>query len=391
MTKFLITTSFGLEALVKRQLLDMGYEDFEVSDGMISLNGQLSDISKLNINLREADRVYLVVDSFKAGDFDELFERVKAISWSDFLDKQSNFIVNARTYKSKLFSIRTIQSVTEKAIIDSMRKKYRVNHFEKSGHRVQIEVMLKNDIASVVIDTSGEGLHKRGYREDTVKAPLRENLAAALVDLSFYNPDRFLFDGFCGSGTILIEAARKARNIAPGIDRNFDYEDFIFIDKDHHKNAKKEALSVIDYDKKLNLLGSDISGRAIGLAKNNAINAGVEEDISFLTRDISNVALKDDYGIIITNPPYGERLSRVDTDEIYQKINDKFKNMDTWSCYFITSDERFDQKFKRRLSKKRKLYNGGEKVDFYQYFGKKPDNNGGNNWLIKKKRMMVRG
>lgn len=379
MTKFLITTSFGLEALVKRQLLDMGYEDFEVSDGMISLNGELSDISKLNINLREADRVYLVVDSFKSGDFDELFERVKAISWPDFLDKQSNFIVNARTHKSKLFSIRTIQSVTEKAIIDSMRKKYKINHFEKSGHRVQIEVMLKNDIASVVIDTSGEGLHKRGYREDTVKAPLRENLAAALVDLSFYNADRFLFDGFCGSGTILIEAARKARNIAPGIDRNFDYEDFIFIDKDHHKNAKKEALSVIDYDKKLNLLGSDISGRAISLAKNNAINAGVEEDISFLTRDISNVALKDDYGIIITNPPYGERLSRVDTDEIYQKVNDKFKDMDTWSCYFITSDERFDQKFKRRLSKKRKLYNGGEKVDFYQYFGKKPDNNGGNN------------
>ena len=391
MTKFLITTSFGLEALVKRQLLDMGYEDFEVSDGMISLNGELSDISKLNINLREADRVYLLVDSFKAGDFDELFERVKAISWPDFLDKDSNFIVNARTHKSKLFSIRTIQSVTEKAIIDSMRKKYKINHFEKSGHRVQIEVMLKNDIASVVIDTSGEGLHKRGYREDTVKAPLRENLAAALVDLSFYNPDRFLFDGFCGSGTILIEAARKARNIAPGIDRNFDYEDFIFIDKDHHKNAKKEALSVINYDKKLNLLGSDISGRAISLAKNNAINAGVEEDISFLTRDISNVAFKDDYGIIITNPPYGERLSRVDTDEIYQKINDKFRDMDTWSCYFITSDERFDQKFKRRLSKKRKLYNGGEKVDFYQYFGKKPDNNGGNNWLIKKKRMMVRG
>ena len=379
MTKFLITTSFGLEALVKRQLIDMGYKDYEVSDGMISLNGELSDISKLNINLREADRVYLLVDSFKAGDFDELFERVKAISWPDFLDKDSNFIVNARTHKSKLFSIRTIQSVTEKAIIDSMRKKYKINHFEKSGHRVQIEVMLKNDIASVVIDTSGEGLHKRGYREDTVKAPLRENLAAALVDLSFYNPDRFLFDGFCGSGTILIEAARKARNIAPGIDRNFDYEDFIFIDKDHHKNAKKEALSVINYDKKLNLLGSDISGRAISLAKNNAINAGVEEDISFLTRDISNVAFKDDYGIIITNPPYGERLSRVDTDEIYQKINDKFRDMDTWSCYFITSDERFDQKFKRRLSKKRKLYNGGEKVDFYQYFGKKPDNNGGNN------------
>lgn len=379
MTKFLITTSFGLEALIKRQLFDMGYKDFEVSDGMIVLNGQLSDISKLNINLREADRVYLVVDSFKAHDFDELFEKVKAIPWPDFLAADNNFIISARTHKSKLFSIRTIQSVTEKAVIDSMRKKYRINHFAKSGPRVQIEVMLKNNIATVAIDTSGEGLHKRGYREDTVKAPLRENLAAALVDLSFYNPDRFLFDGFCGSGTILIEAARKARNIAPGIDRNFDYENFIFIDKDHHKNAKKEALSVIDYDKKLNLLGSDISGRAISLAKNNAMNAGVEEDISFVTRDISNVALKDDYGIIITNPPYGERLSRVDTDEIYKKINDKFKNMATWSCYFITSDDKFDQKFNRKLSKKRKLYNGGEKVDFYQYFGKKPNNNGGNN------------
>ncbi len=380
MTKFLITTSFGLEALVKRQLLDMGFEDFEVSDGMISLNTDLSNISKLNINLREADRLYLVIDEFKAHDFDQLFEKVKQISWPDFLAKDSNFIVSARSHKSKLFSIRTIQSVSEKAIIESMRKRYNINHFEKNGHRVQVEVMLKNDFATVAIDTSGEGLHKRGYREDTVKAPLRENLAAALVDLSFYNSDRFLFDGFCGSGTILIEAARKARNIAPGIDRDFDFENFIFIDKDHHKLAKKEALEVIDYDKKLNLLGSDISGRAISLAKNNAINAGVGEDISFITRDITNVAIKDDFGIMITNPPYGQRLSHVDTDDIYKKINQKFKNMETWSFYFITSDEKFDQKFKRKLSKKRKLYNGGEKVDFYQYFGKKPDKNGGNNW-----------
>ena len=390
MTNFLITTSFGLEALVKRQLLDMGYEDFEVSDGMISLNANLSDISKLNINLRQADRVYLVVDEFMANDFDQLFEGVKKISWPDYLAKDSNFMVSARTHKSKLFSVPSIQSVTEKAIVDSMRKRFNIKHFDKSGHRVQIEVMLKNDIATIAIDTSGEGLHKRGYREDSVKAPLRENLAAALVDLSFYNPDRFLFDGFCGSGTILIEAARKARNIAPGIDRNFDFENFIFIDKDQHKMAKKQALEVIDYDKKLNLLGSDISGRAISLAKNNAINAGVGEDISFLTRDFSNVAIKDDFGIMISNPPYGERLSNIDTDEIYAKINDKFKNKDTWSLYFISSDEKFDQKFKRKLSKKRKLYNGGEKVDFYQYYGKKPDKNGGNNWLQGKKTLTVK-
>ena len=374
MTKFMITTSFGLESLVKWQLKDMGYENFKLSDGQVILDTRLDDVGKLNINLREADRVYLILKTFEAKEFDQLFEGIKAINWPDLLDKDSNFIVGASTYKSKLFSVRTIQSISEKAIVESMKTKYKINHFSKSSHRVQIEVSINKNMASILIDTSGEGLHKRGYREDSVKAPLRENLAAGLVDLSFYKPDRFLFDGFCGSGTILIEAARRARNIAPGIDRSFDFENFIFIDKDCYKKAKKEALDAIDYDVKLNILGSDISGRAISLAKNNAINAGVGEDISFITRDIKSVALKDDYGILISNPPYGKRLSDFDTDDLYKKINDKFKNLDTWSLYFITSDESFDKSFKRKLSKKRKLYNGGQKVDFYQYFGKKPPN-----------------
>lgn len=374
MTKFMITTSFGLESLVKWQLRDMGYENFKLSDGQIILDANLDDVGKLNINLREADRVYLILKTFEAKDFDQLFEGIKAINWPDLLDKDSNFIVGARTYKSKLFSVRTIQSISEKAIVESMKTKYKINHFSKSSHRVQIEVSINKNMVSVLIDTSGEGLHKRGYREDSVKAPLRENLAAGLVDLSFYKPDRFLFDGFCGSGTILIEAARRARNIAPGIDRSFDFENFIFIDKDCYKKAKKEALDAIDYDVKLNILGSDISGRAISLAKNNAINAGVGEDISFITRDIKSVALKDDYGILISNPPYGKRLSDFDTDDLYKKINDKFKSLDTWSLYFITSDENFDKSFSKKLSKKRKLYNGGQKVDFYQYFGKKPAN-----------------
>ena len=374
MTKFMITTSFGLESLVKWQLKDMGYENFKLSDGQIILDTRLDDVGKLNINLREADRVYLILKTFEAKEFDQLFEGIKAINWPDLLDKDSNFIVGARTYKSKLFSVRTIQSISEKAIVESMKTKYKINHFSKSSHRVQIEVSINKNVASVLIDTSGDGLHKRGYREDSVKAPLRENLAAGLVDLSFYNPDRFLFDGFCGSGTILIEAARRARNIAPGIDRSFDFENFIFIDKDCYKKAKKEALDAIDYNVKLNILGSDISGRAISLAKNNAINAGVGEDISFITRDIKSVALKDDYGILISNPPYGKRLSDFDTDDLYKKINDKFKSLDTWSLYFITRDENFDKSFMRKLSKKRKLYNGGQKVDFYQYFGKKPSN-----------------
>ncbi|MCI7238840.1 MAG: class I SAM-dependent RNA methyltransferase [Peptoniphilaceae bacterium] len=372
MEKILISCSFGLEAIIKRELIDLGYENIKVNDGMIEIEAILSDIAKLNMSLRCADRVYLLIDSFKARTYDELFENVKAIPWPDFLSEDSNFLVNARSFKSKLYSLRDIQSISEKAIIESMKKTYRKNIFSKSAEKVGIEIMLERDIARITIDTTGPGLHKRGYREDSVKAPLRENLAAALVDLSFYNKDRFLFDGFCGSGTILIEAARKARNIAPGLDRDFDFQKFIFMDKDIYKKAKVAALEAIDYDTKLNLLGSDISGRAIELAKNNAINAGVEEDISFIKRDFGSVALKDDYGIMISNLPYGLRLSELDLDGIYKKIIDKFKNQKTRSLYFLTADETFEKKIKRKASKRRKLYNGGEKVDYYQYFGPRP-------------------
>lgn len=374
MSKFIITTSFGLEALVKRQLIDLGYKDMEVRDGKIILEAPLSDLPSLNINLREADRVYLEILNFKAFTFEELFEKINAFDWADIISKEGNFIVNARTYKSKLFSLRSIQSISEKAIISSLQRKYKLRTFPKTGERYKIEVMIEKNIVSVCLDTSGEGLHKRGYREDSVKAPLRENLAAGLVDLSFYNPDRFLFDGFCGSGTILIEAARIARNMAPGLDRDFDFIHYSFFDSKHYDNAKKEALEKIDYSKKLNILGADISPRAITLAKENAINAGVDEDISFITRDIESVALKDDYGILITNPPYGQRLSRIDMDDLYRKLNDKFLKFETWSMYFISGDKNFQRNFKKKVSKRRKLYNGGEKVDFYQYFGKRPKN-----------------
>ena len=379
MEKILITTSFGLESLVKFQLRDLGYKDYEVSDGLICLMGNLSDIAKLNINLKHADRVYLELSSFQAMDFEELFDNIKKISWQDILNEDSNFIVNARSYKSKLFSLRSIQSISEKAIIDKLKTYYNKSFFEKTGERVNIEIMIEKNVAKVCIDTSGDGLHKRGYREGTVKAPLRENIAAALVDLSFYNPDRFLFDGFCGSGTILIEAARNARNIAPGIDRDFDFTNFKFMNPKIIKDNKQEAMEKIDYSKKLNILGSDISGRAISLAKKNAMNAGVYEDISFITRDFSSVAIKDDYGVFISNPPYGMRLSDIDLSDMYKKINHKLAGLETWSLYFITADEKFDRQFKRKLSKKRKLYNGGQKVDFYQYFGKKPEWGGRHN------------
>lgn len=372
MEKIIITTSFGLESLVKRQLEEENYTDFKVLNGKIILNGNLDDIAYLNLHLRQADRVFLEIKSFKAKSFEELFENVNKISWFDFLASDDNFIVNARTYKSKLFSISSIQSISEKAIIDSLRKKYKISTFKKNGSRVKIEVMIEKDIVSVCLDTSGDGLHKRGYRQDSVKAPLRENLASALVDLSFYREDRFLFDGFCGSGTILIEAARKERNIAPGLDRDFDFTSFKFYDKKRFEKIKKEAYEKIDYNKKINILGSDISKRAIELAKNNALNAGVYEDITFLNKDFREINLRDNFGIFISNPPYGERLSRFDKEKISKMINDKFQKLDTWSLFMISSDEKIDKNIRRKLSKKRKLYNGGQKVDLYQYFGKKP-------------------
>ena len=372
MEKIIITTSFGLESLIKRQLIEEGYEDFEVLNGKIILNGNLDDIGYLNLNLREADRVFLEIASFEAKTFEQLFENINKIDWFDYLNIDDNFIVNARAYKSKLFSIPSIQSISEKAIINSLKRKYKISTFKKTGPRVQIEVMLEKNIVSLCLDTSGDGLHKRGYREGSVKAPLRENLAAALVDLSFYKDDRFLFDGFCGSGTILIEAARKQRNIAPGLDRDFDFTSFKFYDKKRFEKIKKEAYQKIDYDKKINILGSDISKNAIKLAKNNALNAGVYEDITFLNKDFREINLKDNFGIFISNPPYGERLSRFDKEKISKMIDDKFKNLNTWSMFIISSDEKIDKNIRRKVSKKRKLYNGGEKVDLYQYFGKKP-------------------
>lgn len=372
MEKIIITTSFGLESLIKRQLLEEGYKDFKVLNGKIILNGNLDDIGYLNLNLREADRVFLEISSFEAKSFEQLFENINKIDWFDYLNIDDNFIVNARTYKSKLFSLPSIQSISEKAIINSLKRKYKISTFKKTGARVKIEVMIEKNIVSLCLDTSGDGLHKRGYREGSVKAPIRENLAAALIDLSFYKDDRFLFDGFCGSGTILIEAARKERNIAPGLDREFDFTSFKFFDKKRFEKIKKESYQKIDYDKKINILGSDISKNAINLAKNNALNAGVYEDITFLNKDFREINLKDNFGVFISNPPYGERLSKFDKEKISKMIDNKFKNLNTWSMFIISSDEKIDRNIKRKISKKRKLYNGGEKVDLYQYFGKKP-------------------
>ncbi|KXA31882.1 hypothetical protein HMPREF3229_00011 [Peptoniphilus harei] len=370
--KLIATTNMGLEAVTKRELLDLGYEDLEVSDGKIKISCQLKDIAILNLRLRTAERVLLLIDSFRAETFEELFDKVFEIRWWDYIAEDDQFIIQGRSRKSKLFSISDCQRITEKAIIEKLKMKYKVSWFEKSGPRVKIEVSLLNDLAEITMDTSGEGLHKRGYREVNYKAPLSETIAASLVKLTFWNKDRILADPFCGSGTIPIEAAMIEKNIAPGLMRDFDFVKFKFFDEDIFKEEKKKCYSEINYDEKLEILASDVSHKAIQIAKANAEILGLDEDISFFQKDIRDLDLPDDYGVIITNPPYGERIGKEDVDELNKELGELARSLKTWSYYIITANENFEKNFGKKADRNRKLYNGRLKTYYYQYYGPKP-------------------
>ena len=370
--KLIATTNMGLEAVTKRELLDLGYEDLEVSDGKIKISCQLKDIAILNLRLRTAERVLLLIDSFRAETFEELFDKVFEIRWWDYIAEDDQFIIQGRSRKSKLFSISDCQRITEKAIIEKLKMKYKVSWFEKSGPRVKIEVSLLNDIAEITMDTSGDGLHKRGYREVNYKAPLSETIAASLVKLTFWNRDRILGDPFCGSGTIPIEAAMIEKNIAPGLMRDFDFVKFKFFDEDIFKEEKKKCYSEINYDEKLEILASDVSHKAIQIAKANAEILGLDEDISFFQKDIRDLDLPDDYGVIITNPPYGERIGKEDVDELNKELGELARSLKTWSYYIITANENFEKNFGKKADRNRKLYNGRLKTYYYQYYGPKP-------------------
>ncbi len=370
--KLIATTNMGLEAVTKRELLDLGYQDLEVSDGKIKISCRLKDIAILNLRLRTAERVLLLIDSFRAETFEELFDKVFEIRWWDYIAEDDQFIIQGRSRKSKLFSISDCQRITEKAIIEKLKMKYKVSWFEKSGPRVKIEVSLLNDIAEITMDTSGDGLHKRGYREVNYKAPLSETIAASLVKLTFWNKDRILADPFCGSGTIPIEAAMIEKNIAPGLMRDFDFVKFKFFDEDIFKEEKKKCYSEINYDEKLEILASDVSHKAIQIAKANAEILGLDEDISFFQKDIRDLDLPDDYGVIITNPPYGERIGKEDVDELNKELGELARSLKTWSYYIITANENFEKNFGKKADRNRKLYNGRLKTYYYQYYGPKP-------------------
>lgn len=373
MYELIATSSFGLEAIVKRELNDLGLEVTKTDNGHIYFNGDAIDIARANINLRCADRVLINLKSFKAESFEELFDGIYELPWNDILDEDSNFIVEGRSHKSKLFSISDCQRITEKAIIKKLQMKHDINRFTKSSHRHRLEISLLNDIASITLDTSGDSLHKRGYRDKQGAAPLKETMAAALVKLSFYNKDRPFFDPFCGSGTIPIEALLIARNIAPGLDRDFDSMNFKFIDADLFKMARMEAMEKIDYKSKVYIDASDISHKSIAIAKHNLENLGLSDDIRFFVKDFRDVDIKNNYGVMITNPPYGKRLEEDNLRSLYCDFGKKIKNLDTWSIYVLTSYELIERDFARKADKNRKLYNGSLKTYYYQFYGKKPE------------------
>lgn len=368
----IVTTGMGFEAITKRELYDLGYDDFKVSDRKIELKGTLRDIAILNLNLRTAERVLMKIDSFEALSFEELFNKTFEIDWEEILPADANFIVQGRSYKSKLFSISDSQRITEKAIIKKLQRSYDIERFPKNGDRYKLEVSLLNDIATITLDTSGDGLHKRGYREASYKAPISETLAAAMVLLSFWNKDRMLCDPFCGSGTIPIEAAMIAKNIAPGLLRKFDSEKFIFMDEKYYKEERKRCYANIDYNVDLEIYASDISAQAISIAKNNAEILGLEDDIKFFEKDIRELDLPDNYGVIITNPPYGIRIGAEEAPELIKELGTLCRTIPTWSVYAITADEEFEKQFGKKSDRNRKLYNGGLKTYYYQYYGPNP-------------------
>lgn len=366
--------SFGLETIVKRELQALGFDNLAVANGKVEFEATVEDIPKANLWLRCADRVLLKMGEFKAVTFDELFESTKALPWEDWITKDGEFTVTGKSVKSTLGSVRACQSIVKKAVVERLKEKYETEWFEETGPEFTIQVGMLNDIATLTIDTSGSGLNRRGYRLRAGEAALKETLAAALVLLSFWHKDRLLIDPMCGSGTILIEAALIGRNIAPGLNREFASEGWPSIPKNVWNDARREARAAINKKVALQLHGYDIDTEIIAASKANAKRAGVDGDITFEQKDIKDLWIDQQYGIIISNPPYGIKLGELrELNEIYISLHKTFRKKPGWSVYILTADKKFPDYFKRaRPDKVRKLFNGSIEVNYYQYFGERP-------------------
>ncbi len=375
--KIIITTAFGLEAVTARELKDLGYENFVTDNGRILLEGQPNDIALFNLHLRTAGRVLIEVGCFVATTFDQLFEGVKALPWGDYLERDAAFIIAARNVRSTLMSVPDTQAITKKAIAVKLASKYGISILPETGAKYKIETWVVKDSVSVTMDTSGEGLHKRGYRKLSGVSPLRETMAAALVSLSVWNKERLLVDPFCGSGTILIEASMMALGIAPGLNRNFDFEHFGFMQTDIKRlkaNARETAQENLkNQNASFKLVGYDIDGKVLHTARQNAKDAGVLDFVDFHQRDFNDFSSNKKYGVVITNPPYGVRMLEKDQAEgIIKKMGTVFSTKPDWSVYILSSLNGVEKLFGKKATKRRKLFNGNIQTGYYQFLGERP-------------------
>jgi putative N6-adenine-specific DNA methylase len=366
---------FGLEAVLKREIIDLGYEISSVEDGRVSFYGDPEAVCRANIFLRTAERVLVKVGSFRAETFEELFDKTKALPWEEYIPKNGKFwVTKAASVKSKLFSPSDIQSIMKKAMVKRLQEQYHVEWFPEDGASYPVRVFLMKDEVTIGLDTSGVSLHKRGYREVSGKAPITETLAAALILLTPWRRDRILVDPFCGSGTFPIEAAMMAANMAPGMNRSFLAEEWTnLIPKKEWYEVLDEANDMIDDQIQTDIQGYDVDPSVIRIARRNAREAGVDHLIHFQERDVKDLRHPKKYGFIITNPPYGERLEdKKDLPALYKAFGDSFRTLDSWSAYMITSYEDAERYFGRKADRNRKIYNGMLKTYYYQFLGPKP-------------------
>jgi putative N6-adenine-specific DNA methylase len=379
--ELIATSTFGLESVVKKEVEDLGYEINTVSDGKITYTGDAEAIVLSNLWLRSADRIFIKMGEFSAVTFEELFDKTTALPWEAWITKDAKFTVNGKSVKSTLFSISDCQAIVKKAIVKRLQKHHDIEWFPETGPSYTVQVSLLKDIATLTIDTTGEdGLHKRGYRQSTVEAPIKETLAAALLQISYWKKGRILYDPCCGSGTFAIEAAMIAKNIAPGLSRHFASSSWEQVPKALWDELRAEAKEAIDQKGSPIIYASDIDRNAILSARENAVAAGVDGYIQFFAKPLHNTSLPHgDFGVVICNPPYGERLSHLSQiQKLHKDLRVLMNSNPTWSLYTVTSVDTFEKDYGQNANKKRKLFNGNLQVNFYQYFGPKPPKDGEN-------------
>lgn len=370
--KLIATAAMGLESIVASEIKDLGY-DCQTENGKVFFNGDAETIARANMWLRVGDRVRVVAGEFKAYTFDELFERTKAIPWEQFLPVDAAFPVSGKSVKSKLFSVPDCQAIVKKAIVERLKIAYkRIGFLDESGPLFKLEVSILKDKVTITIDTSGSGLHKRGYRLGQGDAPLKETMAAALVKLSKWSPSRPLVDPFCGSGTIPIEAAMIGQNLAPGYNRSFLSEEWPWMKAQVWDRVREEVEDVAKYDQELDIRGYDVDGKMISIAQQNAVEAGFADLISWQQQDVRDLHIEGQNGVLIANPPYGERLGETEeAEDIAEILGSIMEHHPSWSVYILSSLENYETMYGKRATKKRKLFNGFIRTDYYQFWGQR--------------------